>query len=245
MLLAIDVGNTDTKFGLSDGKTWTVWRRSTDDMVDVERWLDAMFAGAKLSLDVDRAGCASVVPRVDNLVAGAVRNLFKQDLFFLRPEVDLGIKVRYNPPETLGADRLANCLGAVKQFSAPIIIVDFGSATTFDVVRDHTFIGGAIMPGVKLQLAQLARSTAKLQVVKLLMPKEAIGTSTEEAIQSGIVLGHIGAVEGIIARMQAECANCATVVATGGLSHLFMGATESISHFVPNLTLDGIAAALA
>ena len=244
MLLAIDIGNTDSKFGVSDGETWVVWRRPTDDLLDLSAWLKAMFTAANIPLEIDRIGCASVVPRVDPLIKDVAKNLFNREVLFINPKLDFGVKVRYTPPESLGADRLANCLGALKQFTAPMIIVDFGSATTFDVVRDNAFIGGAIMPGVRLQADILAHGTANLPDVPVELPAFVIGTSTSEAIQSGIVLGHISAVEGMVKRIQSECDNRATVIATGGLAHLFIGATDAINHYVPNLTLDGIASTL-
>ena len=248
MLLAIDVGNTDTKFGVSDGNTWTVWRKPTNDLSDAGEWLSHQFSNTPtlqpLNASILKVGCACVVPSVEQTITNVAKTLFRQEVLFLRATMPFGLKVDYDPPESLGADRFANCLGALKQFSPPIIVVDFGSATTFDVVQENMYIGGAIMPGVKMQAEMLARGTSQLPEAPLIVPDSAIGASTEQAIQAGIVFGHVGAVEGILARIQTECANCATVVATGGLSHLFIGATEAINHFVPNLTLDGIAAAL-
>lgn len=245
MLLAIDAGNTDTKFGVHDDNSWVaVWRKPTSELADLDSWLREQFAQAQLGADFEFAACASVVPSAESSIAAGVKNAFGQEVQFLRSTMDFGLEVRYEPPESVGIDRLMNCLGASRQFPAPLVVIDFGSATTFDVVRDGRFLGGAILPGLELQAEMLSKGTAQLQEVPLEIPQFGIGNSTVLALQSGLVFGHIGAVEGIVARIRGELGEEPTMVATGGLSHLFIGATEAIQHFVPYLTLEGVAVAV-
>lgn len=245
MLLAIDVGNTDTKFGVHHNGTWmAVWRRATqaDDAEILTAWLTECFSRAEIAFGVEGVACASVVPGRDASIAALGREAFGKEVFFLTAETVHGLEIAYDPPESLGADRIANALGALAQYPPPLVVIDFGSATTFDVVVDRRFVGGAILPGVALQIQSLVGGTAQLPSIPLSMPVSAIGGSTVGSLQSGIVLGHVGAVEGLARRISAELEAKPTVIATGGLSHLFIGATEAIDHFVPMLTLDGIVA---
>lgn len=249
MLLAIDIGNTDIKFGVKDGNEWrAVWRRPTSDRSSTSRWLKDCLAGASLSAKaVDAVMAASVVPPANERINQACNTLFHVEPEFLKFEKDggaayHGLKISYDPPQSLGVDRLANVIGALEGFQAPLIVIDFGSATTLDVVEGYAFIGGAILPGMRLQAKCLGRGTSQLPEISLDVPPHAVGRSTLEAIQSGIVLGHVSAVEGLVARIAKELAEPPTVIATGGLSHFLIGATETIHHFVPNLTLEGIAA---
>jgi type III pantothenate kinase len=244
MRLAIDVGNTDTKFGLADGEEWLgIWRRPTHDGCDANQivdWLANNVNEAGLPLQVQEAACVSVVPEIESVICDVAKSVTGLEPVFLRPALVTRVKVLYEPADSLGPDRLANALGALKEFAAPVIVVDFGTATTLDVCSEEGFLGGAILPGVKLQLESLAQGTSKLSEVEARVPPLAIGRSTKDSLQSGVVLGHVAAVEGLILRMQKELPKPATVIGTGGLSHLFIGATESIHHFVPQLTLQGV-----
>lgn len=244
MRLAIDVGNSDTKFGLAGGREFLgVWRRPTHDDCDAEQiveWLAQNASDASLDLRVEAVGCASVVPEKDTAISQVSKLLCGSEPVFLRPNLVTKIKVLYQPPDSLGPDRLANALGALEQFPAPVIVVDFGTATTVDVCSEEGFLGGAILPGVKLQLESLSQRTSKLKNVEARVPPLAIGQTTADALQSGVVLGQVAAVEGLIVRMQRELPKPPTVLGTGGLSHLFIGTTDSIHHFVPQLTLQGI-----
>jgi type III pantothenate kinase len=240
MLLAIDVGNTDTKLGLSDGSNWLgIWRRPTHGEGDLASWLSQNMAEAGIEGSITAAACVSVVPDLDGMIIELSRALTGSEPRFLRA-AEVSLKIYYQPPNSLGADRIANVLGALKQYPAPVIAVDFGTATTLDVCSQDGILGGAILPGVKLQITSLAQGTSKLPEVDAIIPESTIGQSTASAIQSGVVLGHVAAVEGLVARAQNELGVPATVLGTGGLSHLFIGLTPAIHHFMPQLTLDGV-----
>jgi type III pantothenate kinase len=202
-----------------------------------------MLEQAQIPGEIHAVACCSVVPAWDPTLRRLARLLCDADIFFLRTGDQVGVKVNYDPPSSLGADRVANVLGALKQHKPPVIVIDFGSATTLDVITDAGFVGGAILPGVAIQAEAISRRAAQLPKVPLSVPHKVIANNTMEALQAGIILGHVSAIEGLVARIKQELGTPATVVATGGLSHLFMGATPAIHHFVPQLTLDGIAAA--
>jgi len=243
MLLAIDVGNSDTKFGFSNGHEWLgVWRRPTHppgDASQIAQWLGDNLSKAGIPLQVERVACVSVVPENEQLITDLSSLVNGKEPVFLHAGLIPSLKIFYEPQDSVGADRLANVLGALKQYPAPLIVVDFGTATTLDVCSEEGFLGGAILPGVKLQIASLAQRTSKLSEVEATAPQSAIGQSTTAAVQSGVVLGHVAAVEGLIAKIQKELPLPATVLGTGGLAHLFMGQTPAIHHFVPQLTLEG------
>jgi type III pantothenate kinase len=243
MRLAIDVGNSDTKFGFHLNGQWAgVWRRPTalvEDPQELADWLASTASGAGLPMEIEAVACVSVVPEKDAVIQGVAPLISGKEAVFLRPLEVTGLKLLYNPPESIGADRIANILGALKQYQAPLIVVDFGTATTLEVCSEEGFIGGAILPGVKLQLESLGSGTSKLPEIEPIPMERAIGQDTRESILSGVVLGHVAAIEGLIARTQSELTKPATVLGTGGFAHLFMGATQGIQHYVPQLTLEG------
>jgi type III pantothenate kinase len=249
MLLAIDAGNTDVKFGIHDNGAWlTIWRVPTSLNVradDVAASVLENIKQAGISGVIDSVGAVSVVPHVNSVIDDVSRKLTEREAFFVSPASVQTIKVFYKPTGSLGTDRLATALGALAQFTAPLIVLDFGSATTIDVITREGFLGGAILPGMRMQMESLFRRTAQLPEVDLAFPSNVIGSSTVHCIQSGIMFGHLAAVEGMIDRFTRELKENTTVVATGGLSPLLIGATEKIHHFVSTLTLDGVVAAMA
>lgn len=248
MLLAIDVGNTHTVYGLLIEGEWRhVWRRATDPEAtedELAAWLDSLFRLAGIGQKPDGVVCASVVPAMNAALVALSRKWFGSEVFFLDSS-SAGLEIRYQPATAVGADRLANALGALEKYSAPIVVVDFGTATTFDAIAaDGAYVGGAILPGVLVSAEALVRRTAKLPQIDLHAPEKAIGTTTTDSLQSGLVLGYAGAIDTLARRISTELGG-ATVLATGGLSGMFMGVCETLQHHEPNLTLDGLALAWA
>lgn len=245
MLLAIDVGNTHTVWGRYDGQEWLrLWRTKSDPNVTEDELAAVLIALAEregVPLEVSRVVVASVVPSMNEVLGRLCKKWFGCEAKFLRSGEQVGIPVTYSPPSAVGADRIANALGALAQGNPPFIVVDFGSATTFDVVSaEGAYLGGAIMAGPILSLEALFSKTAKLPQVELVAPATAIGTTTPHAIQSGVVLGYADAIDGMIARIQSEMGGQATVIATGGLGKKFARICQRIDRYDANLTLEGL-----
>ncbi len=249
MLWAIDVGNTHTVVGLWDGRQWAaVWRRSTNAS-DTEDEFAASFGGlcglTGLPFAAESVVCASVVPDANACWERFAARWLGCQARFLRSGDDVGLRVLYQPPSAVGADRIANALAALAMGKPPIIVVDFGTATTFDVVdADGAYAGGSIMPGVEVSTDALVGRTAKLPRIELVAPAQALGRTTTESLQSGIVLGYAGGIEAVATRLCREIGGGATILATGGLGALFMDLCPSIERYEPNLTLDGLRLAL-
>lgn len=244
MLWAIDVGNTHTVVGLWDGSAWrAVWRRSTDlesTEDELAAWLKALCELEGLEMRASGVVCASVVPGARSAVDRLARRWLHTTALFLDRGSQVGLKVLYDPPHAVGADRLANALGALDRFAPPIVVVDFGTATTFDAIdRNGAYVGGAILTGIEVSSQALVARTAKLPQIELVAPDRAIGRTTVESLQSGIVLGYAGAIEALAGRMSDELEG-ARVLATGGLGGLFVGLCAAIESYEPNLTLDGL-----
>jgi type III pantothenate kinase len=250
MLLAIDAGNTNVVFTLFDGeRSVGFWRISTarnrtGDEYAV--WLTQLMASKGLSPH-DVKGCviASVVPPVTfNLRKLCQEHFGCQPIVVGDPGVDIGIRVLLDTP--VGADRVVNALAAVHSWKAPLIVVDFGTATTFDVVDGQgAYAGGVIAPGINLSAEALHQAAAMLPKIDIVHPPRVIGHNTVEAMQSGVFWGYIGLIEGLLSRIKAEMVEAGdaepiTVIGTGGLSALFASATQSIEHIDTELTLRGL-----
>jgi len=245
MLLAIDVGNTHTVFGVWDGARWAaVWRRGTNPAATEDQlavWLRGAFDLSGIEFKVDGVICASVVPPANDPVERLARRWFGIEPFFIHGGADLGLEVRYDPPTAVGADRLANALAALAEHKPPIIVVDFGTATTFDAIcADGSYCGGAIMPGVVVSSQALIKRAAQLPQVEFTAPEKALGQSTVESLQSGIMFGYAGAIDHLAKAISKELGGKAKVIATGGLGRLFVELCSSIECYEPNLTLDGL-----
>lgn len=247
MLLAIDSGNTNIVFAVFDGdEVKGEWRASThaDRTADeLGVWLTQLLAIAGLDRkDIDAAIIASVVPAmVFNLKTLCRRYFGCQPLVVGDEGVTLGLDIRLDRPEEVGADRLVNAVSAHMRFGGPLIVIDFGTATTFDVVDgEGNYCGGAIAPGINLSLEALHMAAAKLPRVAIGRPKRVIGKATVPAMRSGIYWGYVGLIEGLVSRISAEFGATMTVVATGGLAPLFLEATSVIDHLAPDLTLRGL-----
>jgi len=250
MLLAIDSGNTNIVFAIfnDSGEIEGEWRSSssTDRTADeFGIWLTQL-----MELDgIDRGAVkaaiiASVVPAALFSLKTLCRKYFNCDpLVIGEGDIDLGIKVLVDRPEEVGADRLVNAVAAQGGYGGPLIIVDFGTATTFDVIDgDGNYTGGVIAPGINLSLEALHQAAAKLPRVAIGKPPRVIGKGTVEAMQSGIYYGYISMIEGLVARIQEESGLEMEVIATGGLAPLFADATDVIVRADPDLTLKGLLA---
>jgi type III pantothenate kinase len=248
MLLAIDVGNTHLVFGVWHKGEWAAqWRHRTDPETTEDQlgaWLRTMFEMANLPWAVSRVVCACVVPPMVEPLRLLSERWMGLSPVFLRDGASVGLEVLYEPRTSVGADRLANALGALALVEPPLVVVDFGTGTNFDAVdREGRYLGGAIMPGIMVGSEALFRRAAKLPHVEglsLSAPKRAIGGTTVESLQSGIVLGYAAAIDGLVTRMDEELGGGTRVLATGGLGGMFLGLCARLERFEATLTLDGL-----
>jgi type III pantothenate kinase len=247
MLLAIDSGNTNIVFAVFDGETVRgEWRSSTDGNRTADEfgvWLTHLMTIEGMDRSViDSAIIATVVPATLFSLKQLCRRYFKCDPLVVGEEnVKLGLNILLDRPEEVGADRLVNAVAAHKRYHGPLIVIDFGTATTFDVVDEKgNYLGGAIAPGINLSLEALHMAAAKLPRVAIGRPKQVIGKATVPAMQAGIFWGYVGLIEGLTQRISAEYGGAMKVIATGGLAPMFADATSSIQHLDPDLTLFGL-----
>jgi type III pantothenate kinase len=246
MLLAIEQGNTNTLFAVHDGSQWIAqWRAATDSTRTADEyavWLSQLLAMAGLQFGVlDACIISSVVPQSIFNLRNLARRYLHVEPLVIGENVDLGIEVRIDKPSEAGADRLVNAIGAHMVYPGDLIVIDSGTATTFDVVAaDGALEGCAISPGINLSMEALHQHAAKLPRIAIAKPQQVIGKDTVGAMQTGVFWGYIALIEGLIARIKAEWENPMTVVATGGVASLFHGATLAIDHFDPDLTIRGM-----
>jgi type III pantothenate kinase len=247
MLLAINANNTNTVFALWEGdRLRGAWRAASDPRRTADEyvvWLDHLMTLAELSRrDIEAAIVASVVPEANfNLFRLCRTYCHSEPLVVGESGVVVGARALVDRPEEVGADRLVNTVAAHERYGGPVIVVDFGTATTFDVVDgDGNYRGGVIAPGINLSLQALTMAAAKLPSVPIARTAKVIGTSTVVCMQSGIFWGYVGLVEGLVARIRSEFGAPMRVIATGGLSPLFDGATSVIETIDPMLTLWGL-----
>lgn len=246
MLLALDVGNTNIMVGVYAGETLQAhWRVRTERERTADEHgalLRSLFAWSNLDTkDIDAVAISNVVPPLAPALTQFCRRYLGLEPRVLGADIHPGIPIRYRPVTDVGADRLADAVATFRRYGAPAIIVDFGTATTFDALsREGEYIGGAIAPGIGISLDALFQAAARLQRVELVKPPSVIGQTTTESIQSGVIYGFVGQVEGIVQRMRAELGADARVVATGGLAELIAAETGVIDVVDPFLTLDGL-----
>jgi type III pantothenate kinase len=246
MLLAVEQGNTNTLFAIhSDGDWIAQWRAATDASRTADEyavWLSQLLAMAGLSMkNLDRCIISSVVPQSIFNLRNLSRRYLGVEPMIVGENVDLGIAIRIQKPSEAGADRLVNAIGAHITYSGALLVVDSGTATTFDIVgADGAFEGGAIAPGINLSMQALHSAAARLPRVGIQRPAHAIGKDTVEAMQSGVFWGYVSLIEGLIARMKREYADPLVVIGTGGVASLFEGATSAIDHFDHDLTILGL-----
>ncbi|WND02401.1 type III pantothenate kinase [Temperatibacter marinus] len=249
MLLTIDAGNTNTVFALIEGSRIVErWRISTRDQRTYEEymvWLSQLmdFHGHKAS-DIEGAIVATVVPPVEFPLTRLCKKFFKVDpLVVGRLGCDLGVSIEIDNPREVGADRLVNAVAGDGLYGGPVIIVDFGTATTFDVVGEGgAYLGGVICPGINLSLHALHQAAAKLPhiAVEAPMTGRVTGKNTLDAMQSGVFWGYVGLIEGIVTRLKKEHSEDMKVIATGGLATIFGPHTDLIDTVSSDLTLQGL-----
>ncbi len=247
MLLAIEQGNTNTLFAVHDGADWIAqWRTATESTRTADEyavWLAQLLSMRGLALKA-LSSCiiSSVVPQsIFNLRNLSRRYLNAEPLVIGDPGVDLGIQARILKPTEAGADRLVNAVGAHLKYPGDLIVIDSGTATTFDVVAaDGAFEGGIIAPGINLSLQALHEAAAMLPRIAIQRPDKVIGKDTVSNMQSGVFWGYVALIEGLVARIKKEWARPMTVIGTGGVASLFEGATEAIDVFDPDLTIRGL-----
>ncbi|HVX28835.1 MAG TPA: type III pantothenate kinase [Nitrolancea sp.] len=246
MLLAVDIGNTNVVVGIYEGDAiLTSWRLATERTRMTDEWW-AIFSTLAVSDHVDLhrldgAILASVVPRLTPIFIELCRERLQREPIVVDARLDFGIEVEITNPAEVGADRLANSVAAFTRYGGPVVVVDFGTGTNFDVVSEKgNYIGGAIAPGLTLALEALTSRAARLSAVELAVPERAIGRDTFASVQSGTVLGYIGLIEGLLTRIANELGTRPAVVATGGLGGVIAPHTSAIDAYEPDLTLDGL-----
>lgn len=253
MLLALDVGNTNIVLGvydrpaaadqastlIADWRITTIHHRTTDEMSVLLRSLFAL-RGLKVE-DVTGIAISSVVPPVDQVLRKVCEKLFKLRPLFVEPGIRTGLAVLVDHPTEVGADRIVNCVSAFERYGGPCIVVDMGTATTFDVISAKgEFLGGAIAPGLGISADALFNLAARLSRVEIRKPAKIIGTNTTDNIQIGLYYGYIGLVDGILERMIAELGGEVKTVVTGGLGKLIAGGSRYLKTVDEMLTLDGL-----
>lgn len=246
MLLAIDVGNTNVTLGVfEDAKLRATWRIETSIRHMADEYamllLNLLHQHGLKSDDITKVSLCSVVPTLTVIFEELCQKYFHLSPLVIGAGVKTGVSIHMDNPREVGADRIVNAAAAHHLYGGPVIIADFGTATTFDTVsREGDYLGGAIAPGISTAAEALFTRTAALPRVELTRPKRAIGTNTVDAMRSGLVFGYVGLVEGIIARIQAEMDEKARVVATGGYAGTIARETQVIEVINPDLTLVGL-----
>ena len=242
MLLTADIGNTSITLGLfEDNALVEEFRLASDKDLPLEEY-EVLLKSLFNSFDVDGCIVCSVVEELNKKFMTAVRNVFKVEPLFLSMEINTGVKILLDDPSEAGADRIANAAGAVVLYDKPVIVIDFGTATTFDVVnKDGEFIGGIIAPGLNLQLKTLNEFTSKLPRIDVASSEKAIGHNTVDAILSGVIRGSAGMIDGLVEQCEKELGEKAVLVATGGYSSLIAKYLKRNFDFInPTLTLEGL-----
>jgi type III pantothenate kinase len=246
MLLAVDVGNTQTVFGLfDDDRLVEHWRVATED----ERTADELAALVARLLELRELGfddvtgicLSSTVPRLLRAYEELAERDLDAPILVLGPGTKTGIPILYDDPREVGPDRIANAVAARERYGAPCIVVDFGTSTNFDAVSNAgEYVGGVLAPGIEVSMDALFERAARLQKVDFTEPPAVIGKTTTSALQSGLVYGFAGQVDGIVGRMRAELGDTAPVIATGGLAELIAPHSATIERVDPLLTLEGL-----
>jgi type III pantothenate kinase len=246
MILAIDIGNTHTVFGIYDKKKMLGNWRVTSFVTRTEDEFGALVktfcddAGLSLKKITD-IGISSVVPNLTDIMQRMAKKYFSLEPVIISSTLPLGLKILYDDPAAVGADRLCNAVAGYVKYGGPLIIVDFGTATTFDVIsKNGEYLGGIIAPGIETSAAELHRRAAKLPKIDLHFPVSVIGKNTVASMQSGILYGTIDSMEAMVRRISKEIDDYPTIIATGGFSELLAKHSRLINKVEPTLVLDGI-----
>ena len=246
MLLALDVGNTHTVLGLYDGASLrhsfrieSAKGRTSDETLVV--FLTLLDVADLARSAVHATIIASVVPSLTETIATAVRRAFGHDPVIVGPGIKTGMPILYENPRDVGADRIANAVAAFERVKSAVVVVDFGTGTNFDCVNGRgEFVGGVIAPGLQISAEALFSRAARLARIPIQKPPRAIGRNTTQSVQSGIVFGYVGLVDGLVDRIKDELGKDIRVLATGGLAGLIAPESRTIEEVVPDLTLDGL-----
>ena len=241
MLLAVDVGNTQTVFGLFDGASLTEhWRIATEGTRSGDE-LSVLYKGFLDLGRVDGIVLSSTVPQLSRSYQEFVGRYTDVELLELGPGVKTGIPVRYDDPREVGPDRIANAVAALERYGAPSIVVDFGTSTNFDVVSsDGEYVGGVLAPGIEISMDALFARAARLFRIDFAAPPAVIGKTTASGLQSGLIYGFTGQVDEIVTRIRGELEAEAPAIATGGLADLIAPHARTIEKVDPFLTLEGL-----
>ncbi|MCM3758975.1 type III pantothenate kinase [Sporosarcina aquimarina] len=246
MLLVLDTGNTNIVLGVYEGTElkhhWRMetYRQKTEDEYAMQ--VKALFTHVGLEFaDITGIIISSVVPPVMFPLEQMCKKYFNQEPVIVGPGVKTGLNIKYENPREVGADRIVNAVAAIHEYGSPLIIVDFGTATTYCYVNEHAeYMGGAIAPGINISMEALFDRASKLPRVELTRPEHVVGKNTVSAMQAGILYGYVGQVEGLVGRMKAESKKVPTVIATGGLAPLIGKETDVIDVVDDYLTLKGL-----
>lgn len=246
MLFAIDIGNTNIVFGLYQQKKRLYdWRIHTNHQATSDEYaviIRNLFMHANISFDAI-TGCviSSVVPPLTETIRHFSKKYFSIEPVVLGPGIKTGLNILYDNPREVGADRIANAIAAIDQLGTPVIVVDFGTATTFDLIDEKgNYCGGSIFPGIQVSADSLLKKAAKLPRVEIVKPEHLIGRNPVQSIQSGLYFGYASLIDGMIVRMKALLTETPKVMATGGLAELICGETKMIDYINPYLTLEGL-----
>jgi len=246
MLLALDVGNTNITIGTFEGDRLTShWRLSTVREQTADEWgilFRNLFALSPLELaPVDGIIIASVVPPLDAALAAMARRYFHTQAMFVTPETDTGLRIRYDNPSEVGADRIVNGVAAFHKYGGPCVVVDLGTAITFDAVSaEAEYLGGLICPGIGIAVEGLFSKTARLPLVEFREPQRLIGANTVASMQSGLYYGTIGMIDGILARLIETLGPQTRTIATGGQAELIVPGSRYLNQMDEDLTLEGL-----
>lgn len=246
MILVVDVGNTNIVLGLYQERTLTHhWRLSTNRSSTVDEYgvlIRNLFQLAGVRAEQIKGVILScVVPPIMNTLEQLFVKYVGKEALVVGPGIKTGLNIRYENPREVGADRIVNAVAGIEQYGTPLVIVDFGTATTFDYIdASGSYLGGAIVPGIGISAEALYQRAAKLPRIELTKPKTVIGRNTVAAMQAGIIFGYAGQVDGIVRRIGKEFNVQPRVIATGGLAELIAGESETIEKVDPLLTLEGL-----
>jgi type III pantothenate kinase len=246
MILVVDVGNTNIVLGLYQGKELqNHWRISTNRSATSDEYgilILNLFGHASIKAeDIEGIIVSSVVPPINSALEHTFEKFFHITPMFVGPGIKTGLNIRYENPREVGADRIVNAVAGVHLYGSPLIIVDFGTATTFCYIDEKgEYIGGAIAPGIGISTEALYQKAAKLPRIELVKPKSTVGRTTVTSMQAGIIFGFAGQVDGIVGRIREEFRTNPKVIATGGLAELISGESRTIEAVNPQLTLLGL-----
>ncbi len=246
MLLVMDMGNTNTVLGVYRGEEliahWRLTTRRNQTSDEYGILIKNLFLQSQIDAhEIDALIISSVVPPLLPALERMAREYFEVVPIVVDSTLDIGISIQYDDPREVGADRIVNAVAAYRKYGGPLIVIDFGTATTFEAISERgEYLGGAIVPGIAISIDALFQQTAKLPRIELTKPRAVIGKNTVESMQAGMIYGYAALVDGIVGRMAAEMEGTPTVIATGGLAGLVTSETTSIAKVDPYLTLEGL-----